>query len=171
MKSEATMPPERDGGFSLVEVALATGLFAFVVVGIIGMFPVGMKQQAISSQENLGMAATRQIMASLAAATNADAVSMLSAGGSNKVVTTLTSQPLVLGYQAGSMIPDREFTADSESVWQNGSSENIQILVRLALERRPDELYLVRVEASGPAAAPLTNRRVTTFTTLLSFDE
>jgi len=154
------------GGFSLVEVALATGLFAFVIVGIIAIFPAGMKQQSFSSLESTAVNAARQILASVAVATNASEIRFVTGPDKSRVVTDLESSPLVLGFAAGSMVPEWHF--GGAGLWESGT-QDVSILVRAGLERRPDGLHLLRVEASAPAAAPLANRRVETFTTLVAF--
>ncbi len=156
-------------GFSLVEVALATGLFAFVIVGIIAMFPAGMKQQSFSAMENVAVNASRQVLAAAAVATNASEILMMTGGGTGKVARDLVASPLVLGYAAGEMAPERDFGGGGSSVWQSGTTENVHVLVRASLEPRADGIHVLRVEASSPAAAPLTNRRVETFTTLVAF--
>jgi hypothetical protein len=154
-------------GFSLVEVALATGLFAFVTVGIIAMFPAGMKLQSFSSLESTAVNAARQILASVAVATNASEIRFVTGPDKSRVVTDLESTPLVLGFAAGSMVPERDF--GGAGVWESGTQGDVSILVRAGLERRPDGLHLLRIEASTPAAAPLANRRLETFTTLVAF--
>jgi type II secretory pathway pseudopilin PulG len=169
MKSDAGPAAcARQNGFSLVEVALATGLFAFVVVGIIAMFPAGMKQQSFSAMENVGVNAARQILAAAAVATNASEIRLIT-GSTNKAVKDLAASPLVLGFAAGSMVPERDFGSGGALAWQSGTEASVHVLVRARLEPRADGLQLLRVEASAPAAAPLTNRRVETFTTLLAF--
>jgi hypothetical protein len=157
------------GGFSLVEVALATGLFAFVIVGIIAIFPAGMKQQSFSVMENVAVNAARQVLAAAVVATNASGIRLVTDGALNEVVRDLAASPLVLGYAAGNMVPAQDFGSGGASAWQSGTTADLQVLVRASLEPRADGLHLLRVEASAPAAAPLANRRVETFTTLVAF--
>ena len=45
-----TTPPRGGEAFSLVEVTVAIGIFAFVIVGIIGLFPTALKMQARNSK-------------------------------------------------------------------------------------------------------------------------
>lgn len=157
------------GGFSLVEVALATGLFAFVVVGIIAMFPAGMKQQSFSAMENVAVNAARQILSAAVVATNASEIRLITEGGNDMVVKNLVASPVVLGFAPGSMVPERDFGGGGAAAWQSGTEANLQVLVRASLEWRDDEVHVLRVEASAPAAAPLENRRLETFTTLVAF--
>ena len=46
------LPPiQPPGGFSLVEVTIAIGIFAFVIVGILGLLPAGMRLRADSAAD------------------------------------------------------------------------------------------------------------------------
>ena len=41
----------KSAGFSLVEVTVAIGIFAFVVVGVLGLLPTALRMRAESAQE------------------------------------------------------------------------------------------------------------------------
>ena len=61
-------------GFSLVEVTISIGIFAFVIVGIIGMLPAGMRMRAESAAETRGVLISEELFAAVRAATNLSAV-------------------------------------------------------------------------------------------------
>jgi len=49
------------GGFSLVEVTIAIGLFAFVMVGILGLFPTATKMRSESALETRAVMIAQQL--------------------------------------------------------------------------------------------------------------
>lgn len=145
-----------DGGFSLVEVVVAVGLFAFAIVGIIGMFPIGMRQHSRSGNEFNAVQAVQWVMSQIDVATNV-------AGASPYMSNAVTST--VLG--AAALNPTNFYTVGA-SAWSNGVTDaNTGTLVRMQSQPLGGSLYQVTLEISYPAAATISNRQVETFTTLV----
>lgn len=59
-KRPYTWPKSRKAGFSLVEVTMALGLVSFCLVAMLGMLPVGLKQERSASEQ---LAATQLLAA------------------------------------------------------------------------------------------------------------
>lgn len=130
--------PRKIEAFSLVEVTIAIGIFAFVIVGIIGLFPTALRMQAESSVETRASMIAQQLFdsvdLSIAKWTNPtgnvftniilrDAPGLI-AGNSrtvNLVNPRLPSRlPVVLGYQAKSSMPFYLWKVNGREAWTNG---------------------------------------------------
>jgi uncharacterized protein (TIGR02598 family) len=57
--------PGREGGFSLVEVALALGVMGFALTAIVGMIPVGLQKARLSMEATTGSHIIRQVIGGL----------------------------------------------------------------------------------------------------------
>jgi type II secretory pathway pseudopilin PulG len=155
-------------GFSLVEVVIAIGLFSFVVVGIIGMFSIGLRQQGNWANNFSAVYATQQVMAYIDSKTNlADAAPILS-----NIPTTN-----VFGLSASwdtnainaNVTNSTNFSAFDSSKWDTGVSEDgIVSLVRVISRPLGAGLYEIQIDVAYPAAAPSSNRQVETFSTLVN---
>jgi prepilin-type N-terminal cleavage/methylation domain-containing protein len=174
--------PARHNGFSLVEVAIAIGIFAFVVVGVMGLLPAGLRMRADSATETRGVLIAEELFAAVRASTNLAAVAIrigpkLNSGDirTNNILAT----PPVLGFPAQTTMP-YYFYGWSQSpgvAWTNagGSSSEIaasaanaiDTIARLSATRVTNGLYNVTVEVRAPASIPLTNSRPSTFSTLI----
>lgn len=129
-----TPPHKKVDAFSLVEVAIAIGLFAFVMVGIIGLFPAALRIQSESAVETRASMIAQQLF---------DAVDLSIAkwtNFSNNVFTNITlrdgpglvtansrgvnlanpSRPIVLGYQAKSSMPYYLYKQNGTAAWSSG---------------------------------------------------
>ena len=105
----------RSGGFSLVEVTIAIGIFAFVVVGVMGLLPAGLRMRADSSAETRGVLISEELFASVRAATNLAFVTVRDGPGlkpgNNRTVNILAGQS-VLGYPSQSTVPYWSFDSN-----------------------------------------------------------
>jgi Tfp pilus assembly protein PilV len=155
MRRQAAARGTRDG-FSLVEVVVAVGLFAFVVVGILAMFPIGLRQQARSANDFAAVQAANKVMTLIGAATNVSEVSSyLSVNATTNVIGVSVKDPTV-------------WQAVDAAVWFGGTSQNgVDALVRILAEPVGDGLHRVSLDISHPAVAAVTNRQVESFTTLV----
>ncbi len=160
----------QNDGFSLVEVSIAIGIFAFVVVGIFSMFPVGMRQQVSSAQEALGVQTAQHVMSSIAAATNLSDVKLVveRSGPTNVVFSNanLLAAPVVLGLGSADPLPVKSLTATD---WTTPVTDpTVQSVVRIAATNISTGLYRISIDLAHPAGT--TNaavRQVESFSTLV----
>ncbi|MFZ4484573.1 MAG: type IV pilus modification PilV family protein [Chthoniobacterales bacterium] len=172
-----------EDGFSLVEVVIAIGLFAFVIVGILGLFPTALRIRTESALDTRSYMIAQQLFASVAAAPNISNVSFRDGprlAAANTRVTNLLTGPVVMGYQSRSSMPYYYYTNPAAS-WSNaGGSDggvatsavnDINTMARLSASNVPGtaNLYQITVEIRSPATLPLTNTRPVTFTTYQFF--
>lgn len=162
--------------FSLVETVVAIGIFSFVIVGILALFPTAMRQHADSARESLGVQASQQIMASVAAATNLANVNIVTGYGSNRTTNTVNlldaAAPLVLGFRKGSSVPIR---VTNGAAWTNGTGQDpnageVDTLVRVLATNSAltANLYQINIDVGYPAAAPASKRDVDSFSTMVN---
>ena len=172
-------------GFSLVEVTVAIGVFAFVVVGVIGLLPAGLRMRADSAAETRGVLIAEEFFASVRAATNLTRVVVRDGpglrAGNNRTINLLSGQS-VLGYPIQTTVPYWSFDTAPGRSWTNAggtdaeirksSANAIDTLARLTATRLTNgvstNLYLVTVEVRAPASLALTNTRPAVFTTVVT---
>jgi len=165
------------GAFSLVEVTVAIGIFAFVVVGILGLLPTALKLRAESSQETLAVLIAQEMISSVKAAPNIREVTLRDGPGlraaNNQTLNLTAGRSFVLGYPPQSTVPYWLFRDNPDAAWQNmptaASANDIETMARLRAEPvadRPD-LYRVTVEVRSPASVPLEFTKPVSFTTLV----
>ncbi len=174
--------------FSLVEVVVAIGIFSFIIVGIIGLFPILLENQKRTVFENRGMLITQHPHSRIINATNLASV-FLNRGYDKENETAFvtnhlfwqnSSQPLVLGVQAdgtsvGAILQESDWDQASISPIGpvNGSSiGDITIKARVSLTKNGvvppiPGLYRFDCEVSQPANLPLASRMKSTFSTLV----
>lgn len=160
----------QNDGFSLVEVSIAIGIFAFVVVGIFSMFPVGMRQQVSSAQEVLGVQTAQHVMSSIAAAPNLSNVNLVvqRSGSTNLVFSNanLLAAPVVLGLGSADSLPVKPLAA---TAWTTPVSDpTVQSVVRIAATNFGPGLFRISIDLAHPAGT--TNpavRQVESFSTMV----
>jgi Tfp pilus assembly protein PilV len=176
------------GGFSLVEIAVAVGLFAFGVVGVIGLFPAALAQRADAARDTRARIIAEQIFEALRGS-NTDALledkkfvlppffqmdAESGDDGSEEGVLRRRGRydyfPFCLGYGRTSTTPNRDIPKDD--VWDTGASGEIaEASFYLARVRREGagapNLYKVDVQVGYPADLPADKRRNVTFTSLV----
>ena len=168
-------------GFSLVEVTISIGIFAFVIVGIIGMLPAGMRMRAESAAETRGVLISEELFAAVRTATNLSAVEVRDGPAlqqRNNQSVDLRSQAVVIGYPSQTTVPfflwggDRSVGAPDDA-WIRGQlhpgavGNAIDTLARLSATNVSGNLYRVTVEVRAPASVPLANTRPAVFSTLV----
>lgn len=167
-------------GFSLVEVTIAIGIFAFVVVGVMGLLPAGLRMRADSSSETRGVLIAEELFASVRAAKSLSSVTVRDGPGlkptNNRAVNILTGQ-VVLGYPAQTTVPYWSFDKNPGSSWTNAGGTDAEViqsavnaidtLARLTAKQVTPGIYNVSVEVRAPAAIPLANTRPSSFSTLV----
>jgi type II secretory pathway pseudopilin PulG len=173
-------PPQ---AFSLVEVTIAIGIFAFVVVGVMGLLPAGMRMRADSAAETRGVLITSELMAAVRTAPNLSNVVVRNspglAAGNNQVINLTTGNTVVIGFPSQTTVPNflwggtNTAAGTPDSAWVDGlmpadaASKAIDMLARLSATNLGGGLYRVSVEVRAPASAPLANSRPSTFSTLI----
>jgi hypothetical protein len=177
---EHDLPRKDRAAFSLVEVTIAIGIFAFVVVGIMGLLPAGLRMRADSAAETRGVLIAEELFASVRAAPSVTSVTFRDGPalkpGNNRTRNLLTQQ-VVLGYPAQTTVPYWSFDQNPGASWTNAgggdpevrsSSVNaIDTLSRLTATSLGNGLCLVTVEIRAPASIPLANTRPAVFSTLV----
>ncbi len=169
--------PHGPSGFSLVEVTVAIGIFAFVVVGILGLLPTALKLRAESSQETLAVLIAQEMFSSVKAAPNIRVVTLRDGPGlrpgNNQTLDLTAQQSFVLGYPPQSTVPYWLFRGDADAAWENmppaASVNDIETMARLRAEPvdgTPD-LYRIIVEVRSPASVALEFTKPVSFTTLV----
>lgn len=120
--------------FSLVEVTIAIGIFAFVIVGIIGLFPTALRMQSESSVETRASMIAQQLFDSVDLAiakwtnpTNNVFSNMtlrdgpgLVAANSQAVNLLNANAQIVVGYQVKSSMPFYLWRTTGADAWSNG---------------------------------------------------
>ncbi len=172
----------RRDGFSLVEVTVAIGIFAFVVVGVLGLLPTALKQRAESSADTRAVLIVEELLASLHSATSITNVTFRDGPGlgsaNNQAINLTNADGVVLGYPPQTTVPfylwggNRE--RDSDRAWVQGElpddavRNDIQALAKMQARRVEGfpGLYHITVQVRSPATTPLTNTTPVTFTTL-----
>jgi type II secretory pathway pseudopilin PulG len=172
------------GGFSLVEVTVAIGIFAFVAVGVLGLLPTALKQREASALEARAVLIANELFSGVRAAPSPTNVSQLRDGpghsdkGNFFPPEDLTQGPTVLGYPASSSVPlfaaaqNSHTSADADALWKGTSfpdearANNISSWAKLEGERISPNLYRLTVEVRTPASAPLERSQVVSFSTL-----
>lgn len=171
-------------GFSLVEVTIAIGIFAFVVVGIMGLLPAGMRMRADSAAETRGVLISEELFAAVRAATSLTNVVVRDGPAlktENNQPVNLGNESVVIGYPSQTTVPyflwggKRADVGTPESAWVDGImppkavANAIDTLARLSATNIPGYpgLYQVRVQVRAPASIPLSNSRPAEFSTLI----
>jgi type II secretory pathway pseudopilin PulG len=174
------MMRQQSPAFSLVEVTIAIGIFAFVIVGVMGLLPAGMRMRADSAAETRGVLISEELFAAVRAAPSLTNV-LLRKGPGQKSDDTInrdiTKDVWVLGYPNQTTVPYFWFKDDPGSSWTNAGGTGAQIvesaanaidtMAYLSATNIGGGLYRVTVMVRGPASLPLANARPATFTTLV----
>jgi len=175
-------PQPSVGGFSLVEVTIAIGIFAFVIVGILGLLPAGLRLRADSAAETRGVLISQELFSSILSSPSMTNVIIRDGPGltdaQNQPVDLLTAN-VVVGYPPRTTVPfflwgGKREVGSPDSAWVDGTmpagavANSIDTLARLTARAVPGSLglYQLMVEVRAPANVPLTNTRPISFTTL-----
>jgi prepilin-type N-terminal cleavage/methylation domain-containing protein len=169
-------------GFSLVEIVVAIGIFAFVAVAILSLFSVALKMRAESNLETKSFIIAQELFSSIKMA-----------GGLNKAIfrdgpalqlrnnqfVDLTKDSVVIGYPNGTTVPFGLWHSargqDPKLVWESGNlqawaiANQISTLAYLRAEpTQSPNLYKVICEVKDPASLPLSKSKVIGYTTLFN---
>lgn len=167
-------------GFSLVEVTVAIGIFAFVAVGILGLLPAALKLRSESAQETRAAIIAGEMFGAISAAPDLLSIRIRQGPGltdpteyetDGKLIDlTQDANIYVFGYPSQTTMPNWRYRTDSDSVWNNGSTEgatnSIATLARLSSSSAGPNLRRVTVEVRSPVTLPLSASRPSSFSTL-----
>lgn len=169
-------------GFSLIEVTIALGLFAFVVVGIIGLFPAALAQRADAARETRARLIAEQVLEGIRGSQarwndpgdfflppliemgqdDTSEVDQLRRRGKNEF-------PFALGFgetgtAAVRVMPGREQWEGGTSGSEGRDSSFIALIDRQVDPASPN-LQTFTVQVGFPASLPADKRRNETFST------
>jgi hypothetical protein len=153
------------------------GLFAFVIVGIIGLFPVAMRQQSDAAFETRAKIIAEQIFQGIEASPSLGSVFLppqIDAGEDGKLAERpLLNGALLLGFADRGTALNHIYPGTGE--WEQGdlgtgtTQQNVTYLARAraeAVDGSPS-LHRITVEVGYPATLPSGARRNETFTKLV----
>jgi len=182
--------PSAPAAFTLIESVVAIGIFAFVIVGIVGLFGSTLQRQRQASFETRAVMISQQILARIRAAESAANVFLTRGTDTDKAdepklfhpanLTTSPTNTLVFYYkkdgtEISGILATNDYASDTYSFLYDadGSPQDIVGRARATLTANGTgntNLYRVTIEVSEPANLPLNARRYTnTFTTLATF--
>ena len=161
--------PSNDA-FSLVEVTIAIGIFAFVIVGIMGLFPAALKQRSDAALETRAVMAAQQVFAGIngSSSTNAIFLPPTKDQADQLPSKSISSFPWVL--QFGTTNTSALRIVDG-GAWSNTATEvDADALARVKIQAEPGApagLYRATVDYGRPASLSESKRRNFSFTKLV----
>lgn len=161
-------------GFSLVETVVAIGIFSFVIVGILGLFPAGVRRQAESANEARARIIAESIFQAIRASdyiTDAKIPAEVDPNATGFQRRDHTQGSLIGFSQDGTAV-NYVWPGGSISDWENGNTpnnQNITIKARVQAVPVPDmpNLYQVTVDVGSPANLPASARKVFSFNSMV----
>lgn len=135
-----------NAGFSLIEVVIAIGIFAFCIVAIIGMLPVGMNSVRSVSNENNA----------IHIATSIEGIWEVAPTNSTITITNFITNLLVTNASTGNYSTNYFFNEFGEQVDTVGASVKMNYTVRTNPAPMTNA-YSVNMTFSWPPNAPNTN--------------
>jgi uncharacterized protein (TIGR02598 family) len=183
---------EFSSGFTLVESVVAIGIFAFVIVGILGIFGTTLDRQRQASFETRSVLISQQILSRIRSAQSASNVAFVrgtDAGVSQEPklfhIVDLTANPTNTvvfyykkdGTEISGVLQTNDYTNGTYSFFPAYPPETLtdDIVGRARAilttnDTGNSNLYRVTIDVSEPANLPLPARRYTnSFTTFATF--
>lgn len=172
----------RHNAFSLVEVTIAIGIFAFVVVGVMGLLPAGLRMRADSAAETRGVLIAEELFAAVKASTNLAFVTIRAGpklNSSDLRTTNILTSPVVIGFPSQTTMPYYFYgwSQPAGVAWTNANGSSTEVvasaanaidtMARLTARKVTNGLYNVTVEVRSPASLPETICSKSTFSTLV----
>lgn len=174
-------------GFSLVEITVAIGIFAFVAVGILGLLPAALKIRNDSAQDTRAAIIADELFGAIQAGGSLTNVLVRDGPGEDdrnesRINLTLPTNPVMIGYTGRTTVPyymwySGRTNYDSRYptlAWTKGITNNqpakdndIQTLAYLHATNVSPGLYQVTCEVRSPAILELSNTKSVVFTTLV----
>lgn len=189
--SHPTSAPSRkaSSAFTLIESVVAIGIFAFVIVGIVGLFGSALERQRQASFETRAVMVSQQILARIRAADSATNLFITRGSGTNEeklfhatnITETATNTISFYfkkdGTEISGLTPSDNYDSETYIPFPgynaDGAPQDIVGRARATLttnETGITNLYRVTIEVSEPANLPIEARRYTNiFTTFATF--
>lgn len=164
-------PRTFESAFSLVECVVAIGIFAFVIVGIIGLFPAGMRRQAESGAEARARIIAESIFEAIKASDSLQNSKIPIEIGSPNLQFANFIQGKLIGFGQDGTGVNYVWPGSSTSDWDSASipnNQNITTKARVLAVPHPviPNLYQVTVDVGAPANLPASARKTFSFSTL-----
>lgn len=161
-------------GFSLVEVTIAIGIFAFVIVAILGLFPVALRQRTDAALETRAVMVAQQIFESIRSSTSTNKIYLpplflMGSEDPNLRSKQLGAFPVTL--QFGRIGTSALRANDGETGWVGGATEaDADALARISIANVAGaaNLYRATVDYGRPASLPEAKRKNLSFTKLIA---
>lgn len=156
-------------GFTLMEILIATGLFAFAVTGLIALFPMAQRISREGEEEARAALIAGNILDTLAvnAASGSFSLATGTSGGSIRIerIDPFSSGEHSVAYGAAC---EPLFAMDQNQVEKPaGNPEALDIaMLRLARKSSLPGLVVAEVDVASPAAAPASGRTTNRFVRL-----
>lgn len=166
MNCASTHPPRglaSRAGFSLVEVTIAIGIFAFVIVAILGLFPAALRQRSDAAAETRAVLIAQQVFSGVAA--TGSVTNALSSETNNPTLVNL-SNGVVLGFSQNSTTVN-QIVNGTDSWATNEADPNITTKALVIATNVSPGLFNVSVQVGYPASLPADKRRLQTFSSLV----
>ena len=180
----------RAAAFSLVEVTIAIGIFAFVIVGILGLLPTGMRLRAESARDSRAVLIQQELIDAIKASPSVTNVVFVRDGPKGTAGNYLTGgappgenivrEPVLVGYPAGTTVPyyiaaSTRSGTQRDQFWRGGVmppgaiDNDIQTIALLSATNVAGmtNLYEVSIKVRSPASTPLRDQDVTEFRTMI----
>ena len=173
-------------GFTLVESVIAIGLFAFVIVGIVGLFGSALERQRQASFETRAVLMAQQITARFASAASLTRLSLITGEDTNTRATiytnfdirpansTATSAFTVYYQQDGTAAGYMEGNSNNyASAFVPAAISNVSTKALVTVSQEPGKpgLFRMNFEVSEPANLPANARKKQTFFTSFAFPQ
>ncbi len=166
MNCASTHPPRglaSRAGFSLVEVTIAIGIFAFVIVAILGLFPAALRQRSDAAAETRAVLIAQQVFGGVAA--TGSVTNALSSETNNPTLLNL-SNGVVLGFSQNSTTVNQ--IVNGTNSWATPEADpNITTKALVIATNVSPGLFNVSVQVGYPASLPADKRRLQTFSSLV----
>lgn len=173
--------------FSLVEVTIAIGIFAFVVVGILGLLPTGMRLRSEAAQESRAVLIQQELFDAVKASPSVTNVVFVRDGPAGQernylippADITQEEDYVLVGYPGGTTVPyfmsAPQRPDDWKPIWNSGTlpddavASDIQTIALLSATNVPGiaGAYEVSVKVRSPASVPLQRSTPTEFRTII----
>jgi type II secretory pathway pseudopilin PulG len=169
-----TQAPGARSGFSLVEVTIAIGIFAFVIVGIMGLFPVALQQRGDSAVETRAALVARQVFESIDSSSTFDKIFLpprflMGEEDPNLGNKPVGSFPVTLHFGRTGTASLRAVDGDTD--WKDGTNqEGADALARVRIDAvggAVPGLYRATVDFGWPASLSEDKRRRASFAKLV----
>jgi type II secretory pathway pseudopilin PulG len=162
--------------FTLIESVIAIGIFAFVIVGILGLFPAGMKRRADAGAEARARIIAESIFEAIKASDSPERVKLPQAvkaeDGRLPVFNFNITKNKLVGFSQDGTALNWAWPDGNISPWETGENEegnDITTKALISTKKEKGNLYRVTVRVGTPASLPAKNMTIFSFTSYALF--